>query len=125
MSKEYIAAVLKKLRTNSGLTADEVGKIIGKSGKTVNAWENGRGQPDAEILIKLCSIYKVENILAEFDEENYIKKALEPITALEQELLCYFNKLNTNGQTEEIKRLKEMSQLNQYKKSSASQQNIG
>lgn len=67
MSKEAIAATLKKLREQSKLTADEVGAKIGKSGKTVNAWENGRGQPDADILIQLCKIYKVNNILAEFN----------------------------------------------------------
>ena len=72
MSRDYIASTLKRLRETTGLTADQVGAMIGKSGKTVNAWENGRGQPDAEILIKLCSIYKVNNILEEFDDSNII-----------------------------------------------------
>lgn len=70
MSREYIAQVLKRLRENSGLTADQVGAMVGKSGKTVNAWENNRGQPDAEILIKLCDIYNVGDILSEFREDN-------------------------------------------------------
>ncbi len=72
VSREYIARALKRLRETTGLKADEVGNMIGKSGKTVNAWENGRGQPDAEMLIKLCGIYKVDNMLAEFDETNSI-----------------------------------------------------
>ncbi len=42
MSKIQIATNLKRLREQIGLTADEVGIKIGKSGKTVNAWENGR-----------------------------------------------------------------------------------
>ncbi len=70
MSREYIASVLKRLREKSGLTADQVGEMIGKSGKTVNAWENNRGQPDAEILMQLCSIYNVKNILAEFNPNS-------------------------------------------------------
>lgn len=70
MSREHIAQVLKKLRLKSGLTADEVGAMIGRSGKTVNAWENNRGQPDAEILIELCDIYDVDDILKEFREEE-------------------------------------------------------
>ena len=69
MSRESIARALKRLREQSGLTADEVGAMLGKSGKTVNAWENNRGQPDAEILIKLCDIYNVDDILAEFKED--------------------------------------------------------
>lgn len=68
MSRERIARKLKQLRQKSGLTADEVGAKIGKSGKTVNAWENNRGQPDAEILIELCDIYNVDDILKEFRE---------------------------------------------------------
>ena len=68
MSREHIAKILKELRIKSGLTADEVGVKIGKSGKTVNAWENNRGQPDADTLIALCDIYGVEDILKEFRE---------------------------------------------------------
>ena len=66
MSREMIAKILKRLRKQSGLSADQVGKMIGKSGKTVNAWENNHGQPDADTLVKLCRIYNVDDILAEF-----------------------------------------------------------
>lgn len=69
MSRETIAKALKRLRLQSGLTANQVGAILGKSGKTVNAWENNRGQPDAEMLMSLCDIYNVSDILAEFRED--------------------------------------------------------
>ena len=71
MSREAIAKALKRLREESGLTADQVGALVGKSGKTVNAWENNRGQPDAEVLMQLCDIYNVKDILAEFREDSY------------------------------------------------------
>ncbi|MCI6496213.1 MAG: helix-turn-helix domain-containing protein [Anaeromassilibacillus sp.] len=70
MSRVTIANALKRLREKSGLTSNEVGEMLGKSGKTVNAWENNRGQPDAEMLIKLCDIYNVENILDEFRDPS-------------------------------------------------------
>lgn len=70
MSRETIARVLKRLREKTGLTADQVGAMVGKSGKTVNAWENNRGQPDAEMLMTLCDIYNVNDILAEFREDR-------------------------------------------------------
>ena len=66
MSREYIANTLRRLREKSEYTADQVGAMVGKSGKTVNAWENNRGQPDAEILMQLCDIYGVNDVLAEF-----------------------------------------------------------
>lgn len=70
MSRESIAKSLKRLREQIGLTADQVGALVGKSGKTVNAWENNRGQPDAEMLMKLCDIYNVSDILSEFRESE-------------------------------------------------------
>ena len=95
MSRDYIANTLKRLREKVGLTADEVGVIIGKSGKTVNAWENGRGQPDAEILIKLCGIYHVNNLLAEFDEENNLKK--DSFSSHENEIIKKYRTLDEHG----------------------------
>lgn len=35
--------LLKHYRELAGLTVYQVGELIGKSGKTVSAWENGRG----------------------------------------------------------------------------------
>lgn len=66
MDKEFIKKKLKQLRLDCQLTADEVGSLIGKSGKTVNGWENGRSQPDVETFLKLCDIYKVSDIFKEF-----------------------------------------------------------
>ena len=111
MSRDYIAHALKRLRETTGLTADEVGAKLGKSGKTVNAWENGRGQPDAEILIKLCSIYRVNNLLAEFDEENNIQKDPEHLSIQENELLNCFRELNDIGKSRLIQYLHDISKI--------------
>lgn len=54
--RENIADGLKEFRKRSGLSADEVGAALGKSGKTIYAWETGRGQPDGDELIKLCKL---------------------------------------------------------------------
>lgn len=86
MSKEYIASVLKRLRAESGLTADEVGTLVGKSGKTVNGWENGRSQPDAELLLQLCDIYKVDNILDTFIE---YRKNIKPLVVRDTVLTAH------------------------------------
>lgn len=94
MSKEYIASVLKRLRTESGLTADEVGEKVGKSGKTVNGWENARSQPDAEILLQLCDIYNVKDIMYEFRElKNGIVQDNFSLSAHEKTvIIAYRNK---------------------------------
>ena len=51
-----IATGLKTARKAAGLNVDEVGAAIGKSGKTISAWEVGRGQPDGDELILLCKL---------------------------------------------------------------------
>lgn len=56
-AREYMARKLQYLRKRSGLTVNEVGEAVGKSGKTVSAWEVGRGQPDADMLVVLCRLF--------------------------------------------------------------------
>lgn len=57
--RSVMAKQLKAFRANSGLSAKEVGDAVGKSEKTIYAWESERGQPDADILIALCRLYGV------------------------------------------------------------------
>ena len=95
MSRDYIASTLKRLREEAGMTISEVGDRIGKSLKTVSAWENGRGQPDAEMLIKLCGIYNVSNMLAEFDEDNIIPK--DTLKRNELEIIKKYRILDEHG----------------------------
>lgn len=59
MSKASVAAALRKFRLRDSLTAEDVGRYVGRSGKTVNGWEHGIGQPDADALIALCRLYNV------------------------------------------------------------------
>lgn len=58
----HLAQMLKKFREDSGLTTADVGEAVGRSSKTVSAWENGRGQPDADMLLRLCHLYKIDSI---------------------------------------------------------------
>jgi phage repressor protein C with HTH and peptisase S24 domain/DNA-binding XRE family transcriptional regulator len=66
---------LRRLREKANLTAPAVGNAIGKQGKTVNAWENGRGEPDITTLITLSSMYGVGNLLALIATDMYGDKA--------------------------------------------------
>lgn len=59
MSREEIAAILKRLRVSSGMTAEQVGERLGKSGKTVSAWENCHGQPDIDTFFDLMRLYRI------------------------------------------------------------------
>lgn len=57
--REVLAHNLKVFRKRCGYSVDQVGAAVGKSGKTISAWETGRGQPDADKLIELCMLFDV------------------------------------------------------------------
>ena len=82
-TRRKIAELLKKYREAAGLTIWQAGEKIGKSGKTVSGWENGRGQPDAEMFLQLCEVYNVPSVGLFFGEQ-----APEPSLSIdERELL--------------------------------------
>lgn len=81
MGKLEIAKRLKEYREKTGLTVYQVGERLGKSGKTVSAWENGRGQPDADMFLALCEIYDVNSVGVFFGEheKTHIPEINEPL----------------------------------------------
>lgn len=70
MIRFTLAERLKRYREDANLTIYEVGDKIGKSGKTVSAWECGRGQPDADMLLTLCHLYGINSIAELYGEEG-------------------------------------------------------
>lgn len=57
---EYnIAANIKELRTQAGLTQAELGEKIAYSDKTVSKWENGSSVPDITALCALAEVFNV------------------------------------------------------------------
>lgn len=56
-AREYMANQLRRLRKRSGMSVREVGEALGKSDRTISAWEVCRGQPDADTLVALCRLY--------------------------------------------------------------------
>ena len=88
--KVNIAAALKRARKDAGMSVDQVGAAIGKSGKTISAWEVGRGQPDGDELIVLCKLLDAH--LRDFygeEYEEYVtdRKGVTDLSPDEQELV--------------------------------------
>jgi hypothetical protein len=77
----------------------DVGNAIGKQGKTVNAWENGRGEPDINALITLSSLYRVRNLLAIIAVDMYGDKATirSELTPDEEGFLARYHSLDHYG----------------------------
>ena len=92
-TREFMAAKLKEFRKAKGLSAVEVGALVGKSDKTISAWEVGRGQPDADMLVSLCQIYDVN--ISDFYQE--VNSSL-PLTPDESHLVDTYRLLDPPGQ---------------------------
>lgn len=116
MVREQLAARLKFFREKVGMTIYEVGEKIGKSGKTVSAWENGRGQPDADMLLTLCDIYKIESIAALYGEAD---SALSQLSSDELYIIKVFLTFNAEGQEKVLSYICDLESTGRYKKANS------
>lgn len=71
MKNPNISKVLKTYRKLNNYTVQEVVLKLEENNlpvavKTLYGWESGQTQPDADTLLVLCKIYKIENILETF-----------------------------------------------------------
>ena len=103
----------KRYREDANLTIYEVGDKIGKSGKTVSAWECGRGQPDADMLLTLCHLYGI-NSIAELYGEEVTTPDLETD---EQTLIKNYRNLNQEGKEKLLDYSEDLVSGGRYKKS--------
>ena len=96
MDKHEIALALKKARKNASMRCAEVSEFIGKSEKTVAAWEQPNGQPDISTLIKLCNIYNFSS-LDEMLGLSLDKNLLSSLRVEEKDLIDTYRKLTPNS----------------------------
>lgn len=94
--------VLKSLRTEKGLTQDELSKILKISRSTVGMYENGSREPDYETLEAIADYFNVDidfllgrtnkttkiiqpqTIAAHFDGDEFTEEELEKIKEFAQ-----------------------------------------
>ena len=63
---------LYKMRKQSGLTQNELAKMLNVTNKAVSKWENGKSKPSIETIKKLAVIFKIpiESLLLEKEENK-------------------------------------------------------
>ena len=89
--RQTIAANIKSFRKAKGLSVDAVGEALGKSGKTISAWEVGRGQPDADETVVLCRVLGIDLL------DLYGKQ--EQRDEREERLVAIYRSLSDEGKT--------------------------
>ena len=97
---EYIAKRLRELRKERKLTPDALGSMVERSGKTIEAYETGTSQPNADMLIDLCKALKVD--ITEFvpREERFYYAIVDIDAGQERELLEAFRALDERGRAD-------------------------
>lgn len=98
-SLESIGNTLRKLRKQSGLSAQDVSQIlktkysIEMNHRTLFNYEKGRSSPDIDRFLSLCMIYGCRDILYEFGYTNKKLSAI-PLNSEEFEVLDKFQSLS-------------------------------
>lgn len=100
-------------RKSLGLTLEEVANIVGVSKSTVRKWETG--------YIENMKRDKIALLAKALKTTPYFIMGIEPteerqpmISLQEQSLLNHFNKLNSTGKDEAVKRVEELTHFNKY-----------
>ena len=50
---------LKQLRQKKGLTQQEIAELLGVKRNTYSDWENGKTEPNFEMILKLADLFEV------------------------------------------------------------------
>lgn len=59
MDQKKIGSLLKELRTQKGLTQEQLAEKLNVTNRTVSRWENGNNMPDLSIIVELADFYDI------------------------------------------------------------------
>ena len=60
VDKIKIGNFLRQLRTEKGMTQEDLAEKFGVSSRSVSRWENGNTMPELGILVELADFYDVD-----------------------------------------------------------------
>lgn len=78
--KTLVGNKIKELRERENLSQDELGAILGVSGKTVSSWEINRTEPKMGLIQQISMYFKVSTdymISGQLDEDEQIYQQLD------------------------------------------------
>lgn len=95
MKNENIGKMLKQNRKLQKLSVNEVSDFLRENNapaapKTIYGWESGHTQPDADTLLHLCDLYKIDNILQTFGYDNNDAEPKPILTEFEYEVILKY-----------------------------------
>jgi transcriptional regulator with XRE-family HTH domain len=85
-----LAKKLKEIRTSRNLSQERFGKKIGKSGKTISAYESCRCFPTTKVLDSISQVYDVTFLHLKKTKESQLKERLDYIKDVINEIESTF-----------------------------------
>jgi len=73
---EKLAKKIKDIRVSKNLSQERFGKKIGKSGKTISAYESCRCAPTTKVLDSISQVYDVSFIHLKNSKKDQLKERL-------------------------------------------------
>ncbi len=73
--------------------------MLGIRQSTFSAWETGRSEPSADMLLKLCKLYKVSDVFSAFGYDGYNEDGSICLNMNEIDMVEKYRKLDLHGQS--------------------------
>ena len=119
---------VKELRVSRKLSQQELANFLKISKSSVNMYERGEREPGLDTLENIADFFNVDMdyLMGKSDSpHSYFGTNIDQLTLEEQQLITIFRSLNEIGKKEALNRVDEMTNVDKYKKSSVSQQDVG
>ncbi len=95
--KKNFAETLKEMRIRAGYSQKDVYEMFNIRQSTFSAWETGRAEPSADMLLKLCQLYNINDILGAFGFDGYNEDGSIRLNINEIDVIEKYRALNTSG----------------------------
>ena len=112
---------IRQARKNAGLTQKELGKKLGISAAAVGQFEKKDANPNHHTVEKIAMVLGISPLslydcYSATEMQKRVSTYAEHLSSQEARLLAYFQMMNSTGQQECLKRMKELTQLAEYQK---------
>ena len=112
---------IRRARKNAGLTQKELGEKLGISAAAVGQFEKKDANPNHHTVEKIAMVLEISPLslydcYSATEMQKRVSTYAEHLSSQEARLLAYFQMMNSTGQQECLKRMKELTQLAEYQK---------
>lgn len=114
---------IKKYRKEAGLTQRELAEILDVAVGTIQQYELGKRQPRLEMINRIAGALGigVRRLYPDFRFEDWEKtetykdaKLTRTLDPMRTDLLIHYQKLNSVGRAEAVKRVEELTEISKY-----------